>query len=343
METVLGFARPQQRCEVHEVSQVAAARRVATDLATALGFDETATGEAALLVTEAATNILKHGSHGEILLRAVRRGGQDGLEIVALDHGPGMSNVAHSMADGTSGAGTYGIGLGTMQRLSHEFDIYSAPGKGTVVHLLAWPGSTPPDEDVLQMGVVCLPMAGETVCGDAWSLACGPTRATVLVADGLGHGPDAATASEAAGEVLRRGPDYPPATIIDDAHAALRATRGAAVAVAQIDTHDEELRFAGIGNIAAHLYGGNGIERKQLVSHNGIVGSNVRKIQEFVVPWQPGALLILHSDGLATRWDLDAYPGLLSCHPALVAAMLYRDFCRRRDDVTVLVLRDRQA
>ncbi|TFW20841.1 serine/threonine protein kinase [Massilia arenosa] len=343
METVLGFARPQQRCEVHEVSQVAAARRAATDLATALGFDETATGEAALLVTEAATNILKHGSHGEILLRAVRRGGQDGLEIVALDHGPGISNLARSMEDGTSGAGTYGIGLGAMQRLSHEFDIYSAPGKGTVVHLLAWPGQAPPDQDVLQMGAVCLPMAGETVCGDAWSLACGPTRATVLVADGLGHGPDAARASEAAGEVLQRCAAHPPATIIDDAHAALRATRGAAVAVAQIDTHDEELRFAGIGNIAAHLYNGNGIERKQLVSHNGIVGSNVRKIQEFVVPWQPGALLILHSDGLATRWDLDAYPGLLSCHPALVAAVLYRDFCRRRDDVTVLVLRDRQA
>lgn len=345
METVLGFARPQQRCEVHEASQVAAARRAATDLATALGFDETATGEAALLVTEAATNILKHASHGEILLRAVRRGGRDGLEIVALDHGPGMANVARNMEDGTSGAGTYGIGLGAMQRLSHEFDIYSAPGKGTVVHLLAWPGNTPPDEDALQLGAVCLPMAGESVCGDAWSLACGPTRATVVVADGLGHGPDAAAASEAAGQVLQRAFDHPPATIIDDAHAALRATRGAAVAVAQIDTHDEELRFAGVGNIAAHLYQahGHGQERKQLVSHNGIVGSNVRKIQEFVLPWQAGAMLVLHSDGLASRWDVEAYPGLLACHPAIVAAVLYRDFCRRRDDVTVLVLRDRQG
>jgi hypothetical protein len=77
-----------------------------------------------------------------------------------------------------------------------------------------------------------------------------------------------------------------------------------------------------------------------MVSHNGIVGSNMRKVQEFTQAWQPGSLLVLCSDGLNTRWDLNRYPGLADRHPSVIAALLYRDFARRRDDVTVLVLRE---
>ncbi|MGZ3182118.1 MAG: ATP-binding protein [Telluria sp.] len=340
MEALLGSALRQAVCPVTEATQVAAARRAATELAERLGFGETATGEAALLVTEAATNILKHAGHGQILLRPVTRAGVPGIEIIALDSGPGMGDLAGSLQDGTSGAGTYGIGMGAMQRLAHEFDIYTAPGKGTAVHLLLWPGREPPPAHGWDIGVVCLPLPSEDVSGDSWSAALAPTEACIAVADGLGHGPDAARASELAADVALRAPHLPVASLLDDVHHALRPTRGAAVALAQVDTHADAIRFAGIGNIAAHVF--NGAEHKQLVSHNGIVGSNVRKVQEFSLPWRAGALLVMHSDGLATRWDMDAYPGLASCHPALVAAVLYRDFARGRDDVTVLVLRDRQ-
>jgi hypothetical protein len=75
------------------------------------------------------------------------------------------------------------------------------------------------------------------------------------------------------------------------------------------------------------------------VSHNGIVGHNMRKVQEFVVPCPPGALCIMHSDGIQTQWDLAAYPGLHARTPALIAAILMRDFIRRRDDAMVLVVR----
>ena len=66
----------------------------------------------------------------------------------------------------------------------------------------------------------------------------------------------------------------------------------------------------------------------------------MRKVQEFVLPWNAGAMLIMQSDGLASRWDLEQYPGLIGCHPALIAAVLYRDYTRGRDDVAVLVARD---
>jgi hypothetical protein len=97
------------------------------------------------------------------------------------------------------------------------------------------------------------------------------------------------------------------------------------------------VRYAGVGNISAVIVTGEGT--RSLVSHNGTVGHQMRKAQEFVYPWTSGALLVVHSDGLATHWKLDQYPGLLRQDPALVAAMLYRDHSRRRDDVSVVACR----
>ncbi|MGZ8295425.1 MAG: serine/threonine protein kinase, partial [Telluria sp.] len=105
--------------------------------------------------------------------------------------------------------------------------------------------------------------------------------------------------------------------------------------------YDGKLQFAGVGNIAGSVIGGG--PRRHLLSHNGIVGSNLRKVQQFEQPWDSGSLLILHSDGLGTRWDLDAYPGLAFAHCAVIAAVLYRDFTRGRDDATVVAVREMPA
>jgi anti-sigma regulatory factor (Ser/Thr protein kinase) len=351
METILA-AEYRQRCHpLEDSSQVAAVRRAAVDLCMHLGFDETAAGEVAIVVTEAATNILKHAGQGEIVLRPLAGRGTHGIEILALDSGPGMASVSASMADGLSTAGSYGVGLGAMRRLSTEFDIYSAPGRGTAIMMALWPrqtaasAATPAeaarDAPSLRWGAVCLPMHGEHLSGDSWVLAHDATSATVMVADGLGHGPLAAQASELATATVAQAPDLPAGTLLEDMHAALRSTRGAAAAVVRIDMLDDSLAFAGVGNIAAHLFAGG--ERRQMVSHNGIVGSNLRKVQVFDAPWGDDALLILHSDGITSRWNLDDYPGLAPCHPAVVAGVLYRDFSRGRDDVTVLALRDNRG
>jgi hypothetical protein len=98
-----------------------------------------------------------------------------------------------------------------------------------------------------------------------------------------------------------------------------------------------EVRFAGVGNVAAVVV--DGATQRGMASYGGIIGHEVRKFQEFAYPFPRGALLVMHSDGLATRWGLDAYPGLASRDPALMAGVLYRDFQRGRDDVTVLVAR----
>jgi hypothetical protein len=107
--------------------------------------------------------------------------------------------------------------------------------------------------------------------------------------------------------------------------------------VALIDGRRHELRFAGVGNISAMIVTGDG--SRNLVSHNGTLGLQLRKAQEFVYPWTTGALLVVHSDGLASHWKLDQYPGLYRQDPAIVAGVLYRDHARRRDDVSVVVFR----
>lgn len=337
METVLNTLGKQVAFHIGESSEIAAARRAGNELARRLGFDEVRTGQVAIVITEAGTNIVKHAEHGEILLRTVQADGHKGIEIIAIDKGPGISNLPFLMEDGHSTVGSYGVGMGAIGRLTQEFDIYSALDQGTALMMVLWGDGVGPRDSNWQLGAVCLPIAGEDLCGDAFQVGVGQSRITVCAADGLGHGPDAALASDPAVALALSKPDLSSAVLMEHAHTALRGTRGAAMAIASIDPDKGRLDFAGVGNLAGCIFYQNA--RRHLMSHNGIVGSNMRKVQEFAHEWGPGATLILHSDGVATRWDLNAYSGLLFRHPALIAAVLYRDFARQRDDAMVLVLR----
>jgi anti-sigma regulatory factor (Ser/Thr protein kinase) len=330
----------QVHFHIREVSAVADARRKVTDLARAVGFDASAIGRVALVVTEAATNLVKHTPQGQLLARVFDHDGVAAVEVLALDQGPGITNIGESLRDGYSTAGSPGTGLGAIKRLSDEFDIYSIPGKGSALVAQLW-ARRPPSGNrsaPLEIGAVCLPQPGEVVSGDAWAVEWRGGHCVILVADGLGHGADAAAASMAAVNALRTHPQLAPAALIEFAHGALRGTRGGALAVADLDLA-LEVRYAGIGNISGVAIAPG--SARHMVSHPGIVGHEVRKIQEFVYPWSQDTVLVMHSDGLATHWNLDQYPGLASRHPSLIAGVLYRDFTRGRDDVTVVVAKKR--
>ena len=76
-----------------------------------------------------------------------------------------------------------------------------------------------------------------------------------------------------------------------------------------------------------------------MISHNGTLGHIAKRMQAFDYPIAGPPVVVLHSDGLGTSWQLEKYPGLTACDPALIAGVLYRDFNRGRDDVTVLAFR----
>jgi hypothetical protein len=165
-----------------------------------------------------------------------------------------------------------------------------------------------------------------------------PSRSLLVVTDGLGHGALAAEASCAALRVFREHAAKSPGAILERMHLALRATRGAAVGIAELDFASRNLCFSGVGNIAGTILAeGTG---RSTVSHNGTVGHELHKIQEFNYPFPKGALVVIHSDGLARHWRLDRYAGLATRDPGLIAGVLYRDFQRGSDDVTVLAARE---
>jgi hypothetical protein len=230
--------------------------------------------------------------------------------------------------------------LSAIRRQSATFDLFSVPEGGTVLLSRLWfppPPATPPQPQ-FEWGVVSLPKSGEQACGDGWAIEPGAERTLILLVDGLGHGELAATAAREAIQVFRQQTRKGPADIIWAIHDAIRSTRGAAVAVAEIAPGSQTLVYAGVGNISGVVIDGE--ERRSMISYNGTAGHEVRKVQEFVYPWSPRSLVVLHSDGLGTHWQLDRYPGLVTRHPGVVAGTLYRDFNRGRDDVTVFAARE---
>lgn len=335
------------RIPITESSRISEARRTAVSLADRIGFDETRSGKVAIAVTEAATNLLKHGGGGEIVLRVVGEiGNAAGLEFLALDKGPGIANIGESLRDGQSTAGSAGTGLGAIARLSDEFHLYSQPGKGTAILVQFWqkpltagPANGRPIDakPLLDIDGLSVAVEGEQLSGDAWSYCATPKGMAVFVADGLGHGPLAESAAIEAVRAFEKNSHRPAADLLEMVHQATRATRGAAVAVACVDLEEHAVHFSGIGNIAAALVVGN--DSRHMVSMNGIIGHQVRTFREFSYPWQEDALLVMLSDGLGTRWDFRSYPGLAQKPCGLIAGVLYRDLARGRDDATAVVVR----
>ncbi len=331
--------------QITENSQIADARRRISAHARDLGFDETRIGALAITITEVTTNLVKHAGGGELIIRSLEESGALGIELLAIDKGPGMRDVAECLRDGYSTKGSPGTGLGAIIRMSDESDIYSTPDKGSVVMARIWnkpPEHRPRASRALLVEGFSIPLQQELACGDAWACSATDDHHVIMVADGLGHGPLAASASRAAVEAFQESAERDVATIIADIHGALRSTRGAAVAVAKLDRSNATVHYAGVGNIAALIYTPEKTQR--MVSHNGTVGHTVRKIQEFTYAWPQGATLVISSDGISSQLSLApySYQNLTHHHPSLVAAVLYRDFGRGRDDSTVVVAQERE-
>jgi anti-sigma regulatory factor (Ser/Thr protein kinase) len=314
-------------------SSVGEARRRGLLLADRLGFDEVRSGEFGLLITEAARNVLLHGGGGQTILAGTKNANDAVGRVLALDNGPGIADITNAMSDGYSTGGTMGGGMGAMKRIATSLEVFTGRS-GTIVLLEL--GSSPKSNG-LQIAGIAVPYPGERVCGDAWMYHQTTEKTVILLVDGLGHGPHAAEAANEAVETFRKWAEQPPREILSRIHDASKKTRGAVAATAEIRPHEKTLTYAAVGNIAASIVTNQG--SRSLVSHSGTLGVASPRIQEFRERWSPDAILIMHSDGLQTRWDLSSYSGLVSRHPALIGAALFRDFRRQRDDASVVVVK----
>lgn len=298
-----------------------------------LGFDETKSGELALLATESSRNVLLHGGGGQMVVAGMKEGSHPVAHILAMDKGPGIANVARAMTDGYSTAGTMGQGMGAMKRMATALEIFT--GRAGTILLLEL--GNPPSLDKLRIAGMAVPYPGERFCGDAWACHRTKDELRVMLVDGLGHGWGAAEAAQEATATFRKYADRAPGEILGFIHDALRKTRGAVAAIAEIRTGEGTLTLAGVGNISAVVLSEKA--SRSLVSHNGTLGVATSRIQEFRVEWPSDAVLVLHSDGLHSRWDLSSYAGLMVRHPAVIGGALLRDFRRQRDDASVVVVK----
>ncbi|MFF7446584.1 MULTISPECIES: SpoIIE family protein phosphatase [unclassified Streptomyces] len=335
---------------VQDTTRVRDARVAAEHAATLAGLDEARTAAAALVTTELATNLVKHARGGRLLIDVVPEpepvdadAPAQLVQIAAIDHGPGIPDVTAALHDGFTTARTLGAGLGTCRRVADGFAVHSAPGRGTVAVARVGPAGwkTAPDACGVRAGGVNLPFGGAEHSGDAWVHARHGDRVTLMLADGLGHGTQASHASTAAAQVVRDSAHLSPADLLSRLDAGLRGTRGAAVAVAQVDSAAGTLRFAGLGNASAWLWEGDAW--RCLLSRPGIVGVHrPRTLREDVRRWGADRVLLLHSDGLPGRGRPPAAPDLLAADPAVLAAVTLRDSGSAarpaRDDTTVAVL-----
>jgi anti-sigma regulatory factor (Ser/Thr protein kinase) len=324
---------------VEDSSQVGDCRRAAQRLAELHEFDETLVGRVGIVATELANNLAKHAAQGELLIQAILGSGGVTIELLAIDRGPGM-NVERCMRDGYSTGGTAGTGLGAISRLSNLFDVYSLDGQGTVavsrIEKRAGTGArTAPLNGALEFGAISVALAGEIECGDAWRIADSGQTLSMMVVDGLGHGPLAATAAQAAVAAFAERPFDEPGEAMQHLHRALSGGSGGAAACAMLRAGESKVFYSGVGNICGSLVSTE--KSRGMVSHNGILGVQLLRRQQFEYQCSPGDRIVMHSDGMSARWSISSYPGLFVRHAAVIAGVLYRDHARARDDVTVLV------
>ena len=327
-------------------------RRAVHDYAERLGFNDTELAEIDIVVQEIGTNAATYAITDCWLHYSAPVGRAIGLELFYWDTGPGIYNIDRAVRDGVSTSGSLGAGLGAIKRLMHQFDLYSTvrtteklslaalrrTTHGTALLARKWiAGAKPEALSMNHLGVWSRPHPGEQINGDAYFIQTAGAQTLFAVVDGLGHGRGAKEAADTALDCLSDWTGEPLEEIFEAVHAALRATRGAVMGVCVIDRASEEMRYAGVGNIAARVF--NAPERVTPIAANGTLGARMGRVRVWTQKWSEDATLVMASDGLSEAWDIKSYPGLLECHPQIVAGVLMRDYGRASDDATVLVVK----
>jgi len=306
-------------------------------LATEVGMNAARINELDLIVAEMTSNLFKYSDDGELLVGVFPNGGSPYIELISIDNGPGMINPARMMQDGMSTSNTLGHGLGSMKRLSDTFELYSQIGWGTIAlsRVFSEPENLKIKTDVIMRPIV-VSKPGEKVSGDGFVYKKTDKYIKMMLADGLGHGPEANYAVNEAATAFKVFPDYSPTETIRFIHTAIKKTRGAVVNVLGYDLASRTWASAGVGNIAARMFGP--VNFKNHMSYNGIVGHNI-----------PGTMndqqysadefnqVMLCSDGIKTRIDMARYPLMYKYDLTVLAAAIYKDHARRNDDMSVVI------
>jgi len=306
-------------------------------LATEAGMKTERINQLDLIVAEMTSNLFKYSDDGELLLGVFANGGSPYIELISIDNGPGMINPARMMQDGVSTSNTLGHGLGSMKRLSDTFELYSQIGWGTIALSRVY---NDPEKAKIKNEVIMRPIVvfkpGEKTSGDGFVYKKTDKYLKMMLADGLGHGPEANLAVNEAAAAFKVFPDYSPTDTIRFIHSSIKKTRGAVINIIGYDFSRKVWSSVGVGNIALRMFGP--VNFKNQMSYNGIVGHNIPgTMNDQDYPADEFNQVMLCSDGIKTRIDMARYPMMYKYDSAILAAAIYKDHARRNDDMSVVI------
>lgn len=325
---------------VSRQADVVSVRQVVKELAKELGFDDCSQDELGIVVSELSTNLIKHADKGILSIKPFSQGGKHGIMIIADDDGPGF-DFESAIADGFSTTKTLGCGLGAVHRLSDGVEYSRKHPGGTGSHIICkkWlkhksaASSTRP----LDIGIMTRPKNGQTVNGDLYVVKHQDNLSLLSVIDGVGHGVLANRAAATAKHYVESHSDLPLHDLFLGVDRACRSTNGVVMALVMIDWNNMHLSFASVGNIEAKIV--NHQEKFDLIVRRGILGRNAPSPYISNGHWRSELGLVLHSDGISSRWHWDDYAHHRDKPAQFIAEQMFRDLHKGNDDATLVFVK----
>jgi anti-sigma regulatory factor (Ser/Thr protein kinase) len=333
-------SQPFTSYEIEDRSFVAFVKREIHQKAVKAAFNPTRVGNIDIIVSELTSNIIKHAERGELLYKFSDENNCKLLEIICIDGGSGIKDITHSMKDGISTTKTLGNGLGALERLSDLFQVYSIVKWGTICYckIYAEPPVVCADSSIIKFKALNVSMPGQKVSGDGFAVEFNKDHTRIFVGDGLGHGKEAHDAVQLAISNFKLSNTNDPKEILRFIHEPVKKSRGLVGTVVVADHQLKKWAICGIGNISTRLY--EGVETKNYLSYNGIIGLNIpATLKNHESEFGKHQCLIMSSDGINKRWDLSQFPAILRYDPLMLAAVIYKECARKIDDMSILIAR----
>lgn len=325
-----------QRFNAADRSYFAILKKEIHALAAEAIFSKKRLAEIDIVVAEIVSNLSKHASGGEVFVKLIEENSIQGIEILAIDHGPGISDLKGMMLDGASTKNTLGHGLGAIKRLTDVFQIYTQKGWGTLLLCRIYNKDPKLAKSKQQIDIhsLVVPKPGETACGDGFCAVQTKEHLKLLLGDGLGHGKEAAIAVNKAIEAFKQCDETSAVENLRFINQEVKKTRGLVATIAIFSFAEQQWKICGVGNIATKMYGAS--TYKNHSPYNGIVGLNMPKtMNDQAIPYDLSQIIIMCSDGIRSKWDTLKFPGITRQDLTLLNAAIFKDFARNTDDMSV--------
>lgn len=315
------------------------ARNAAEAVAEDVGFDESERADLGHVAVELASNLVDYATDGTLTVQQVESDEETGIRIATTDSGPGIPSADAAFGVGESTGDSLGYGLATVNQLMDTVEITPREpgGKGTRVVAERWrraPYTTSVPRKYA-IGVATRSISRDLPNGDAFVVKNWNDRTLVGVIDGLGHGPGAHEAATRARNYVESHFDRPLASVFRGTERACKGTRGVVMALARFDWSEETVTVANVGNIAIKV---TGPDRSGFVLRRGVVGGNAPEPAVVTETWKPQYTMVLHSDGVGTRWSWDEVLAREDQSASGTANWLLEEHGKEDDDATVVAV-----